>query len=213
MFGFNPPAIQEFKQRYGQSPSTEDPNWKLLQGEYFTLFLRELKHDLASHGVRLQLSVNYLAVQKVPGWQKNNVPENFTYEWKKWITEDIADSIELKYIPWPFGGHRGSGKELTEPIARMAREFGKPVFANVRFDTGIPWREVQAEGSPEISSDDERLAGLRADIQAAWDNPLLDGVILYEGASFTKMFPATGETVMAPFAKALIDEICGDRSR
>ena len=212
MFGFNPPVIQTYKQRYGESPpAVAGARWKQLQGEYFTLFLRELKQDLASHDARLQVSVNYLALQEVPGWRKNNVPDNFTYEWKKWVTEDIADSVELKYIPWPFGGRRETGRELIEPVARLAREFGKPVFTNVRL--GIPWREVQAEGSPEISSDDPRLDDLRAETQAAWNNPLLDGIILYEGAAFTKMFPETGETVMAPFAKELIDEIRGDGSR
>jgi hypothetical protein len=209
-FGFNPPVIEAYRQRYGEIPTDEeDANWRQLQGEFFTQFLRELKTDLTGRDVRLQLSVNYLMLKAVPGWRKNNVPENFIFEWRKWITEDIADSIELKYFPWPFGAHRGSGTELIEPIVRLAHEHGKPVFTNVRFDTGIPWREVMAEGSPEISPQDPRLAGLRGNIRAAWDNPSLDGVILYEGASFTKMFPKSGKTAMAPFVKALIHGVCG----
>lgn len=206
MFGFNPPAIQDYKQRYGESPRDGDgARWKQLQGEYFTQFLRELKQDLAEYDARLQVSVNYLALREVPGWRRNNVPENFTYEWKKWITEDIADSVELKYLPWPFGTNRESGRELIEPVARLARESGKPIFTNVRI--GIPWREVQAKGSPEVPPDDPRLDDLRAELRAAWHNKLLDGVILYEGAAFTKMIPETGETVMAQFMKVVIDEL------
>ena len=202
MYGFNPPVVAEYQRRWGVDILTEPfdvEKWKQLQGEYFTLFLRELKQELARHRLPLQVSVNYLMLRKLSWWRKNNVPMNFAYEWEKWIAEDIADSIELKYIPWRWGAYRGRGEELIEQAAKLARKHNKPVFTNVRFESRIPWWEVQAEGKPPISLQDERLAGLRQDLRRAWHNPLLDGVILYEGAGFTRMDREKGETLVAPF--------------
>ena len=209
LFGFNPPALDAFRERHGASPADEtDPRWRELQGSFFTRFLRELKADLSRREVPLQISINHLMLRPIPGWRKNNVPVNIRFEWEKWISGGIADSIELKYFPWPFGAHRDTGMELVPQITNLADAHGIPVFFNVRFDTGIPWREILVdEDGPAIAADDPRLAPLRNKLRAAATHPGFDGVILYEGASFTQMFPRTGETKMAPFMNVLIDEM------
>lgn len=210
MYGFNPPVVAEYRRRWRVDILTEPfdvEKWKQLQGEYLTLFLRELKQELARHGLPLQVSVNHSMLREIPGWRKNDVPANFTYEWENWIVEDIADSIELKYIPWPWVPHKGRGEELIEEITGLARKHNKRVFANVRLEVHVPWWEVGADGQPAITAEDKRLAGLRKDLCRAWHNPHLDGVILYEAAGFTKMDPATGETWLAPFMKGLLDDL------
>ncbi len=210
LYGFNQPVVDEYKQRYGVDVLTEEfdaQKWKDLQGEYVTLFLSELKQLTKKEGKGLQISVNYEMINMPTGWIRNDVPVNFTYDWTKWISEDIADSIELKYFPFPFRKNTRLGVKEIDQIAAIAHQYGKPIYSNVRLESRIPWWEIQGKGKPAVSADDERLKGLWEDMRLSYHHPELDGVILYEGAGFTKMDAATGETITAQFAKDMLNQL------
>ncbi|NOY00039.1 MAG: hypothetical protein GXP30_09950 [Verrucomicrobia bacterium] len=210
MYGFNQPVVDEYQRRYGVNALTEEideKKWRDLQGEYLTLFLTELKQEISQRGKGLQVSINYLMRDTPPGWRKNNVPVNFSYDWEKWISEDIADSVELKYFPFPFSRKKDLGLEHIDRIATLAHKHGKPIYSNVRFESRIPWWEVQADAAAPISADDPRLNSLWEDMRRVCVDSKFDGVILYEGAGFTKMDAATGRTTSAPFVKTMLEQL------
>jgi len=112
MYGFNEPIVEEYKKRYGVDIMTQEYDRKKFQqlnGEYYTLFLRELREALRKHGVPLQVHVN--GVFRPGHFRKfrNEVPATFQFDWRSWIEDDIVDSIALKYLPCP----KGAGGEAT----------------------------------------------------------------------------------------------------
>ncbi len=210
LYGFNQPVVDEYRRRYGVDVLGDDldeKKWKDLNGEYLTLFLSELKQETSRRGKGLQISINYLMFDTPPGWRKNNVPVNFSYDWEKWISEDIADSVELKYFPFPFSKKKNIGLEQIDRIAALAKKHHKPIYSNVRFESRIPWWEIQADAEAPVSADDPRLDSLWADLRRFYSHPQIDGVILYEGAGFTKMNAATGKTTSAPFVGEMLEQL------
>lgn len=216
MYGFNQPVVDEYQRRYGVNALTEEidgKKWKDLQGDYLTLFLTELKQEISKRGKGLQISINYLMLDTPPRWRKNNVPVNFSYDWQKWISEGIADSVELKYFPFPFSRKKDLGLDQIKQIATLARKHNKQVYSNVRFESRIPWWEVQADAATPISADDPRLDSLWEDMRRVNGHPQLDGVILYEGAGFTKMDAATGRTTSAPFVGTMLEQLRDEKKQ
>lgn len=123
-YGFNAPVVAEFKRRYGVDVCTQPfdrEQWRRLQGEYYTWFLRDARALTRRADVNLQLHVNGLMGFDVPGWRRNNVPATFAWDWRRWIEEDLCDSVALKYIPWEFGAQAGTGVAFGEEVMRVAR--------------------------------------------------------------------------------------------
>ena len=64
-FGFSPPVVDEFKNRFGvdiRTQSFDKEAWARLRGEYFTAFLAELKADLATHQKKLTVWLSAMIV-------------------------------------------------------------------------------------------------------------------------------------------------------
>ena len=77
--------------------------------------------------VALTLHVNALMGVKIPYWTQNNVPSNIQWQWERWLREDLADGVTLKYLPWIWGSARGTGAEFADTVARTAKALGKQV--------------------------------------------------------------------------------------
>ncbi|MFC1718240.1 hypothetical protein ACFL6S_31580 [Candidatus Poribacteria bacterium] len=210
MYGFNEPVVSEYKKRYGVDILKEPydlQNFKQINGEFLTLFLKELRGELEKHNVSLQLHVNALMEKKLPYWDLNNVPVNFNYEVERWIKEDIVDSIELKLIPFPWGSNEGAGVEFGERIAGLARKHNKPVFCNVRLEGRVSWSSTlwlleRGDSDRPISKSDETERNVKSLVKHmdwAWEKDWIDGIIVYEVAAYTHLVPQTGEAIVAPY--------------
>jgi len=208
-YGFNEPAVAEFMRRHRVDVLTQPfdrGQWRDLQGEYYTQFLREARALTRKAGVQMQVHVNGLMGFDVPGWERNNVPANFAWQWRTWIEEDLCDSVALKYIPWLFGGRAGMGADFGEQVTRLAKEHNKAVFSHAR----LPWWVlVNTPGQKAFTQRD--MDRLLAQMRWGWQCRLIDGVILYESASFVRMLPDTGETQVSPMMEAILDAVRNSR--
>ncbi len=93
-YGFNQPIVQEYQRRYGRDILREDfdvEKWRELRGEYFTLFLREVKAHLRSTGQKLSIGVQQGEYIGPPFG-------NMRIEWRRWVSEGIIDELVLGHI-------------------------------------------------------------------------------------------------------------------
>ena len=217
-YGFNEPVVEEFRSRYGVDVLTEPYDkeaFRKLQGEYLTQFMREVRSLLNDRGLPLQAHVNYFMERKIPGWNRNNLPVNFDYEWRRWLREDIVDSVCLKYLPMRLVETEDKGEDLLEEVIRVAGRWGKRVEWELRLDRIIHWSTVMMDpestaaiGFKAVSPESKAaVETLRRDFQWGLEHEGVDAIILYESAGFTLMDRNTGETHSAPFMKSLLDSM------
>ena len=93
-YGFNEPIVEEYKRRYGRDILREDfdvEKWRELRGEYFTLFLRELKAHLKAKGQKLSIGVQQGEYIGPPFG-------NMRIQWRRWVSEGILDELVLGHI-------------------------------------------------------------------------------------------------------------------
>ena len=93
-YGFNEPIVKEYKRRYGRDILREDfdlAKWRELRGEYFTLFLRELKSHLKTRGQKLSIGVQQ-------GEHIGPPFGNMRIQWRRWVSEGILDELVLGHI-------------------------------------------------------------------------------------------------------------------
>ena len=112
-FGFNEPVRRDYLERYGVDIIREDFDlemWRELLGEYFTLFLRELRGNLDGSGARLSVGVPRGDVLGPP-------LSNAALQWRQWVADGIVDELVINqnssqcpsmwHQLWPM--HRGTG--------------------------------------------------------------------------------------------------------
>ncbi|NQU45226.1 hypothetical protein HQ520_18235 [bacterium] len=210
MYGFNQPVVDEYMKRYGVDIRTEpwdEEKLKEINGEYLTLFLRELKENLKKADLPLQLHVNFHFGAEVPGSRANNVPWTFAYDWKEWIEDDIADSIELKYLPFPWGSARGMGQDFMNEVVAFAKEHDKPVYYDWRLMGGIPWQADLTDSKWDAPDVKKAIDQIRETAGWGWNDPNIDGVILYEVDSYTSINSETDEVLLSPFVRQFVHDL------
>lgn len=196
-YGFDPPVIEAYRRRYGVDIRTEPfdvQKWKAVQGDAYTDFLREARAYTRQQGVKMQVHVNALMGNVVPSWEINNVPANIEWQWQRWIREDLADSVLLKLLPWWWGAQAGAGSEFALEVAELARQHGKPVSCEWRFDTY--WLVSSGPGGKQLSQEDVDKIVSRS--IWGWDRKEISAVVLYEGFDFVYLDTGTGEALVSP---------------
>lgn len=112
-FGFNPPVCQDFLDRFGRDIRKTDfslPDWRDLNGSYFTSFLCELRSSLRRRNIACSVGI--------PRGEIIGPPlGNWTLQWREWIEKDLIDELvidqnssqcpSLWHQLWPM--HRGYG--------------------------------------------------------------------------------------------------------
>jgi len=115
---------------------------------------------------------------------RNNVPQNFTFDYTRWIEEGLVDSITLKYTTWLVDPKRGV--EVGNRVARLARARGVKVYYC----------------TPNISScrlnDDGGEERFAQTIALPLDKSFINGIILYEGNDYARLDPATQKVTVHP---------------
>ena len=163
-YGFNQPVVEEYKRRYGRDILREDfdvEKWRELRGEYFTLFLRELKAHLKTKGQKLSIGVQQGEYIGPPFG-------NMRLQWRQWIEEGIIDG------PGPGPHHPGPvALSGTDPahlwLPAEPGDGPRPAPAGARHSQGL------RSTLPEIRSQAVRgagkfLPGPRAPVR--WDGPV-----------------------------------------
>ena len=210
LYGFNQPVVEEYRKRYGVDIRTEpwdEVKLKQINGEFYTLFLRELKQALAAVQQPLQLHVNFHMGCELPGSRDSNLPWTFNYEWQRWIEEGLADSIELKYLPFPWGAARGRGREFMDEVIDVARRHGKPVYCNWRQMGKAPWMKSLDDPGWQSAAAQKAVEQFRQTVAWGWNHPGVDGVILYEVDSYTSINSKTNEVLLSPFVRRFVEDL------
>jgi hypothetical protein len=92
-FGYNQPIVEEYKKRYKINILNEDFDkiaWYKLQGEYFTLFLQQVKKELKKKNIALCVGINHKDDLSIPG---ASPMIKLKFDWKRWIREGIVDEL------------------------------------------------------------------------------------------------------------------------
>jgi len=109
-FGFNEPIAAEYKKRYGTDilkESFDQIKLNRLRGEFFTLFLTELRKGLSVHGIKLGIQVGPIYNNYPSPWAYNHhmITGGLVYfDWELWIKNKIADELFIwcSGNPFPF---------------------------------------------------------------------------------------------------------------
>ncbi len=89
-FGYNRPIVEEYEKRYGVNILEEDFDkrlWYELQGEYWTLFLQEVKKEI---NIPLCIGINHQDDLSIPG---ASPMARLKLNWRQWIKEGIIDEL------------------------------------------------------------------------------------------------------------------------
>jgi hypothetical protein len=96
-YGFNTPAVEEYKKRYGIDPRLEKYDrcsWQQLQGEFYTRFLKAAKQKIHERGQKILLHIEDM----MEGTPDAPTPMNVYWDWQHWLDEGIADEVIYKAI-------------------------------------------------------------------------------------------------------------------
>ena len=100
----------------------------------------------------------------------------------------------LKLLPWWWGAQAGAGSEFALEVAELARQHGKPVSCEWRFDTY--WLVSSGPGGKQLSQEDVDKIVSRS--IWGWDRKEISAVVLYEGFDFVYLDAGTGEALVSP---------------
>lgn len=162
-YGFNEPVMKASRGK------TDFATISKINGDAYTLFLREVKELVKSRGKSLtvHLETELLIPDNRPG-KMNSYPFNFEWQWETWVQE-IADEFEIRGIyqlrPWNF-------KKAVDTFSAVANAANKPIYLQGDF------HGMSFEG-PFFSSE--------AEIDFVNNHSGLDGYVFYETANITRV--------------------------
>lgn len=120
-YGFNRPAVREFKRRYGvdvRRQAFDWEAWRRLRGDYYTRFLEEAKTVIHASHKKLQLHLEDL----MEGTPDGSTLREIHWDWETWLERGIPDEVTLKALNLhAFRTHFG------REVIRRCREKGIPV--------------------------------------------------------------------------------------
>lgn len=121
-YGYNEPVLAAYRQRYGQDP-IEPAKLRTVRGDLYTDFLREASALVRSEGKRFSVHLHAEAFRPDPVFgQKNGIPANIDFQWRRWIDEGLLDEATLR-TSWfeaaedPLGASHTSSSRLATALA------------------------------------------------------------------------------------------------
>ena len=110
-FGYSEPAVTEFKRRYGKTPELDGlsynvslEQWRMLRGEYLTLFLQEMKTALTDYSARtnngdiLGVTINSSKSRQPQIWYQyydSMITGNAYLDFETYVQEGIVDEFHV----------------------------------------------------------------------------------------------------------------------
>lgn len=162
-YGFNEPVLKASGGR------TDYPTIRRINGDAYTLFLREAKELIKSRGkvLSIQLYSQMLKPDDRVG-RINYIPANFEWQWETWVRE-IADELEFRGAwtlrPWNL-------RQVVETFGTAARQANKPFY----FQGNM--KEIVFDGPFHFT---------KAELDWVNNNPDLSGFVLYETNHITQL--------------------------
>lgn len=162
-YGFNEPVMKASKGK------TDFATISKINGDAYTLFLREVKELVKSRGklLTVHLETELIIPDDRPG-KLNSYPYNFEWQWKTWVNE-IADEFEIRGIyqlrPWNFA-------KAIDIFSAETQAANKPLYLQGDF------HGMSFEG-PFFSTHEE--------IKLVNKHAGLDGYVFYETANITRI--------------------------
>ena len=167
-YGFDAPAVAEFRRRYGVDVLTEDFDWfdwQKLRGEYLTQLVREVSSLVRGRGKKCQAQVGY----DCTAGERQMAYMNLCHDWQTWLREGMVDEVTHKE------------GVLDSPHWHQVRRLCG--------ELGLPFHECRVHGWRRANEGWAEKEGRHA--QAAFDFGM-DGVILYENASALRLGDSPG---------------------
>ena len=216
-YGFNGPAVEEYKRRYGVDPAVDDnfdrALWRRLNGERLTEFMRWCAALLHGKGMRLHAHLSMSEFDRDFS-RLNDCLEHVKYPWKQWMDEGLIDGISLKYMPFPWGARAGAGVKSSRMLMRMAKERG--IESSIEART-MWWIQPTDSTSPPFT--DAEYNELR-DRFSEMMRSEVDALNFYEVGDYFMIdahgkprYPKRFVDLLADVRKAEEDETGGSRSR
>lgn len=186
-YGFNPPVVAAFQDRYGIDIRTENFNrrdLRILLGEFYSDFVREARKMVHAAGKRLHLHLEL-------GFQEPEFHPDLEiyFDWRRWLDEGLADGVGVK-------GGRCMQSPLSQEFAAHARACG---VTQVDFNPSLNI----LTGHPDP----------QAFMRYVLDDTLgggADGLILYENAVFMAARPDGSLEIKTPW---LLEMAAGEAVR
>jgi HEAT repeat protein len=107
-YGFNEPAVEEFRRRHQVDVRKEPFDrhlWRMFLGEYVTAFLRELRAELATHRLKLGMCLNAREPNFPQPWNVSTyrlTAGRVYLDWEGWVREGLLDDLQVwtPRAPW-----------------------------------------------------------------------------------------------------------------
>lgn len=162
-YGFNEPVLQVAGGR------TDYPTIRRINGDAYTLFLREARDLAKSYGKSITIHLySQMLMPDDRSSQLSYIPPNFEWQWEKWIQE-IADDLEFRGAwtlrPWNL-------RQVLETFASVTRQYGKPFYYQGNM------KELGFKGPYHFTA---------SELEMISQHPGVDGFVLFETANFTKL--------------------------
>jgi hypothetical protein len=162
-YAFNEPVIKAAKGK------TDYPTISSINGDSYTLFLREARELIKKRGKGITIHLNSEMLMPDNRIDKlNGLPPNFQWQWKTWVKE-IADDLEFRGVfklrPWNLD-------KVLDIFGKETRAANKPFYFQGDFH-GLDFER------PFMST--------KAELELVNKHDALDGYVLYETANFTRV--------------------------
>lgn len=166
-YGFNPPIVAQYKQRYGVDILHDDYDAdKLadLRGEYYTRFVRSTSSMVRGAGKQMQVHINTDLLSPTYSKRVNpfTYPRNISFDWEKWLAEGMVDEVTLRSLV--LRPDQLSTDAYSQRVIESCRKRGVPLHYN---------RYLNQVG-PTFSH-------LKREIELIRDDGRFRSFILYEG--------------------------------
>ncbi len=186
-FGYDKPAIEEYKKRYGADPAevgNSDENWIKLRGEYFTQYMRDLKKEMTRHFPDLKINTF-----ETGGAADPSTAHLLMLDWPKWVEEGLIDSFSpfvplvnpqekvnlgIK-IPWA-----DEPDQITEVIGDVKKTMDKKCTLNplISLYSGVP--DFKDDHSATVSKAVETVINSGADSIGFYRADIIAGLNLWK---------------------------------
>jgi len=162
-YGFNEPVLKAAGGR------TDYPTIRRINGDAYTLFLREARDLVKSYGKSITIHLySQMLMPDDRSTQLSYIPPNFDWQWETWVRE-IADDLEFRGAwtlrPWNL-------RQVVETFSSVTQAGNKPFYFQCNM------KELGFAGPHRFTA---------AEIEMVKRHPALDGLVLYETANFTQM--------------------------
>ncbi|HRE83613.1 MAG TPA: hypothetical protein PLN52_21385 [Opitutaceae bacterium] len=124
-YGWNPPVIAAYRQRYGEGP-IDPAKIATIRGDFYSKFVEEASRLVRSRGKKLHVHLHAEAFRpSLVFGQQNGIPAGIDFQWKRWLREGWVDEVYLR-TSWFEAAEDPLGAKFTQR-SRLAAALSDPV--------------------------------------------------------------------------------------